>query len=210
MIPARFVLFAVLLLLAAIPPAASTLVLSDVSYTPTAPLVPGSQQHSVATFAIIPSGATTFPSGHSLQMQTNLLNAKWTIQVTQDGRNAAQQTASGNAAFVSGGLLSYSTNHDIGLIVTLDGTVPQGATSPFMVLDVVEIDNTGNVVPGSEITLTQPVAGQTATGTATVVPTLTPPLVPTATQPARAPGFAIAAALFALGAIALLSYRRTA
>ncbi len=177
-------LSAVILLLALLPPVSATLILSDVAFTPNAPLVPGSQQHMVAQYAIIPSGSTTFAKGHELQMQTGLSNAKWSIQVTLDGRNAAYQTASGNAAFVNGEILSYSTNHDVGMIVTIDGLVPQDATSPLMVLQIDEIDNSGNIIPGSTLTISQPVAGQAPAGTP--VPTLTLPLVTPASQSTKA------------------------
>ena len=112
------------------PAVSATVVLSSDSFTPNPPLVPGTQQHVVATYAIIPSGSTTFAKGHSLQMVTDLSAAKWSIQVTLDGRNAAQQSASGDAAFVNGELLSYSTNHDVGMIVTIDGHGPADLKRP--------------------------------------------------------------------------------
>ena len=209
MIRTRLVLVSViLLLLASIPPVASTQVLSDVSFTPTGPLVAGSQQHVVATYAIIPSGATTFPTGHSLQMQTDLVNAKWSIQVTLDGVNAAHQSANGNAAFVNGELLSYSTNHDVGLVVTIDGTVPKTESDQLMVLQVKEIDNSGNVVPGSVITISQPMAGQPDPATTVAVPTHTHPLVTPGAKPTKSPGFASGVCSVSLGAGLLLWLRR--
>ncbi|MDO9324983.1 MAG: hypothetical protein Q7T80_08525, partial [Methanoregula sp.] len=90
----------VLLLLVA--PAAATYALTDVSYAPNPPLVIGGQQQVTAMFYIGPSGSTTFIKDHELQMQTDLVNARWNIQVIQNGRNAAQQSASGSAAFVNG------------------------------------------------------------------------------------------------------------
>ena len=185
-------LFLVLALLAIlITPTAATVVLSSSSCTPDGPLLPGGQEHVVAQYSIIPSGATTFAKNHELQMQTGLVGARWSIQVTLDGRNAAQQNAQGSVAFVNGEILSYSTNHDVGMIVTIDGTVPQGAANPVLVVSVEELDNSGNVVPGSLITLTRPVAGQTQIAVPSAVPTLTPQLIPT-TVPTRSPGFALA------------------
>ena len=177
-----------LLILAVIPPVSSTVILSDVSFTPTGPLAGGSQQHVVATYAIIPSGATTFATGHSLQMETDLVGAKWSIQVTLDGRNAAQQSATGNVAFVNGELLSYPTSHDVGMIVTIDGTVPQTEDAQLMVLQLEELDNSGNLVPGSVITINQAMAGQPVP--ISVVPTLTPPVVTPAVPVTKSPGFA--------------------
>jgi hypothetical protein len=171
-------------------PANAGLVLSDLSFAPDAPLVPGGQQGVAATYAVIPAGSATFSRGHELQIETGLLHAQWTIQVTLDGRDAARQTASGSAAFVNGALLSYSTDHDVGLVVTVDGTVPPDASAPLSVLQLTEIDNAGNVVPGSALTISQPVAGPASPGVTSAIPTLTPPLV-TTTVPKAAPGFAM-------------------
>lgn len=178
-------------------PAAATVVLSTVSVMPDAPLAPGTQQNVVATYAIIPSGSTTFAPGHSLQMQTNLTGATWTIQVTLDGRDAARQTASGSTAFVNGELLSYGTNRDIGIIVTVDGTVPANASGSLTVLTVKELDNGGNVVPGSILAISQPVAGPATPQATCVLPTLTPPLA-TTPLPKGSPGFAVPVAITAL------------
>jgi hypothetical protein len=209
MIRTRLILVSLLvLLLVVFCPVASTLVLSEVSFTPQGPLVTGSRQQVIATYPIIPSGATTFATGHSLQLQTDLMDAKWSIQVTLDGRNAAQQSANGNAAFVNGELLSYSTNHDVGMVVTIDGTVPATPSDQLMVLQVEEIDNSGNVVPGSVITVSQPMVGQPAPAGTSAIPTRTSPVVTPAAQPTKAPGFAVSAALGMLGAMILLAYRR--
>lgn len=200
---------ALILLLACAPTATATLVLADVAFTPNAPLVPGSGQQMVAQYAIIPSGSTTFARGHELQMQTGLSNAKWSIQVTLDGRNAAQQSASGNAAFVNGEILSYSTNHDVGMIVTINGLVPQDATNPLMVLQIEEIDNSGNIVPGNTLTISQPVAGVGPVVSSTPVPTLTRPLATPVSQPTKAAGFPAGAVIAVLVAgILVAGYRR--
>jgi hypothetical protein len=188
-----------LLLLAT--PAAATFALSDVSYTPNPPLVIGGQQHVTATYYIGPSGSTTFIKGHELQMQTDLVKALWNIQVLQNGRNAAQQSASGSAAFENGALLSYPNNIDVSLAVTINGVVPQTQSDQVMLLQVEEIDNTGNIVPGSAITLSQPVAGQAATALQTALPTLTPPVIPL--SPTKSAGFSMTAGILA-SALALL------
>ncbi len=201
--------YSLLIVILAVPglllsPVAATLVLSDVAFTPNAPLAPGGQQQVVAQYAIIPSGSTTFARGHSLQMQTNLTRVRWTIQVTLDGRDAARQTVSGSVAFVNGEILSYSTEHDVGLVVTIDGTVPADAAGSLPVLAVEELDNGGNVVPGSVLAVSQPVAGSVTTASTSVLPTLTPPLA-TTTLPKGSPGFAAPLGIISLlGAILLV------
>ena len=187
------------ILLLFVPPAIAGLVPSGVSFTPDAPLVPGGRQHVVATYAVIPP----FSRGHSLQIQTDLTRAQWIIQVTLDGRDAARQTASGSVAFVNGALLSYSTDHDVGIVVTVDGTVPPEASGALMALQAEELDNAGNVIPVSVYAVSQPVAGPASPAATSVVPTLTPPPV-TTTVPKAAPGFAMPAVVSALIAAVLL------
>jgi hypothetical protein len=184
-------------------PASAGLVLSDVSFSPDAPLVPGGQQGVVATYTVIPAGSSTFSPGHELQIGTGLLDAQWTMQVTLDGRNAARQTGSGSVVFVNGALLSYSTDHDVGMVVTVDGIVPQNAGGSLSVLQITELDNAGNAVPGSNLTISQPVAGASPAATS-VIPTLTPPLA-TTTVPGAAPGFAVPAIVAAVIAAVLLT-----
>ena len=198
-----FTSLATLLLL--VTPAAAMLALSGLSLLPGAPLVPGGQQHLTARFTLSPSGATTFIRSHELQMQTDLAEARWNIQVLLDGRNAARQSATGSAAFVNGEILSYSTNHDISLEVTIDGVIPQSQGDQVMVLQAEEIDNAGNVVPGSVITLSQPVAGQPATAVQTALPTLTPIIVPP--SPTASAGFPVTAGLLAFALVVVIMAR---
>ena len=196
---------ALVVVLLQVMPADATMALTDVAYTPTPPLLIGSQQHVTAKYYLGPSGATTFIPGHQLQMQTGLANARWNIQVIPDGRNAAQQSASGSAVFVNGALLSYSTNSDVSLEVTIDGVVPQTQGGQVMVLQVKEIDNSGSVVPGSVITISQPVAGQPATAVQTAFPTLLPPIVPP--SPTMSAGFPFTTSIFAIGLVLIILFR---
>ena len=184
----RSLLCACILLLFLVLPAAASPLLASESFTPNPPLVPGDSSRLVATF-VIPSG-TTFPRSHNLQLQTDLVDARWTIQVTLNGNNAARQTASGSSAFINGEIISYSVNNDVAFTVTVTGTVPGTATGTVTVLDLVEIDNTGSIVPGSEIVISEPVAGTNSATGDTAVPTLTPPPVTTLPPVTRSPGFA--------------------
>ncbi|WP_292416875.1 hypothetical protein, partial [Methanoregula sp.] len=177
-----------LLLLIVVVPAAASPLLASESFTPNPPLSPGGPQEVVATFTI-PSG-TTFPRDHEIQMTTQLENAKWNIQVVVDGHNSAQQTASGTAAFINGMVLSYSVNHDVRFTVTVSGTVPSAATGSVTVIDLVEIDNTGNIIPGSEILVSQPLAWSSTTPALTTPPPLTPPPAPAPPAATTSPAFA--------------------
>jgi hypothetical protein len=181
-------------------PVVATLVLSSESLTPaTIPLVPGTDQKVDVNIAIIPSGATTFEKGHSLQIQTGLDFAKWNMQVFTDMIPAAQQSAEGSALFVNGYLLSYTTNRDVSVSVTVEGTVPDDPGATITLLVVQELDNSGMPVPGSIITISQPVAATAGTPVAaTVFGTKTSP-EKTAPVPAptRAGGFCPVAGLIA-------------
>jgi len=195
-----------LLLLVVFVPAAASPMLASESFTPNPPLTPGGQQEVVVTFAI-PSG-TTFPRDHEIQMTTQLESAKWNIQVVVDGHNSAQQTASGTAAFINGMVLSYSVNHDVRFTVTVTGTVPKAATGSVTVIDLIEIDNTGNAIAGSEIIVSQPVAGSFTTPAITTVPTQTPPLTTASPAVTRSPAFSSVIAIFASGTAGIVWMRR--
>ena len=202
-----FVSLALVVVLLQVIPVDATMALTDVTYTPTPPLVIGSQQHMTARYYLGPSGATTFIPGHQLQMQTELVNARWDIQVLLNGRNAAQQSASGSTAFVNGALLSYSPDNDVSLEVTIDGIVPRTQGGQVIVLQVKEIDNSGSVVPGSEITISQPVAGEPATTLQTTLSTPTPSLVPP--SPTQSAGFPVTLGILAIILVVLILFRRS-
>jgi hypothetical protein len=190
-------------------PAAATLVLTKESFLPAPPPVAGSGQLAVNTIAIIPTGATTFSRYHTLQMQTDLVNARWNIQVIVNGIPAAQQSASGTAAFVNGYLLSYPTTSDLSFTVAINGTVPASAGTTMTVLQVTELDNGGAPVPGSSITVSAPLMSPPPVNeTSPTVPFTTPPVATTA--PARSAGFLSAGSLFASGtAAAVYGYARS-
>jgi hypothetical protein len=199
-------LCALIVLVLQITPVTATFTLSGQSYLPNPPLVVGGHQQVTTTYYIGPSGATTFIPGHQLQMQTDLTIAQWNIQVIQNGRNAAQQTASGSVAFVNGALLSYPNNNDVSLSVTIDGVVPQTQGDHVMVVQVKEIDNSGNVVPGSEITINQPVAGQPAITTQTVLSTPAPTSIPP--SPTTSEGFPVILGILAISVLVIIRYRK--
>jgi hypothetical protein len=182
------------------PVEAASMTLTNINYTPPLPIVTGNQQHVIAKYYLGPSGATTFIPGHQLQMQTELVNARWNIQVLLNGLNAAHQSASGSTAFVNGALLSYSLNNDVSLEVTIDGFVPLTKDGQIVILQVKEIDNSGSVVPGSETTISQPTVGEPATTLQTMYPP--PTLPPVHPAPTAAVGFPLT---LGIGAIIVVS-----
>jgi hypothetical protein len=84
--------------------------------------------------------------------------------------------------------------------------VPQTKSDQVMLLQVEEIDNSGTVVPGSVIALSQPVAGQPVTPVQAALPTLTPPVV--LPSPTKSAGFSLVAGILALGLAIVIMVRR--
>jgi hypothetical protein len=101
---------------------------------------------------------------------------------------------------VNGALLSYSLNNDVSLEVTIDGFVPLTQDGQIVILQVKEIDNSGSVVPGSETTISQPIAGEPATTLQTMYPP--PTLPPVHPSPTTAVGFPLT---LGIGAIIVVS-----
>jgi hypothetical protein len=166
------ILGSVVLLLAR--PAAATLVLSHASLAPQGlPLSPLQDLGVDARIAIIPSGARTFAIGHSLQLETDLAGARWSTGVLVDGIPADREGGTGRVVFLSGFVLSYPTYRDVALEVSVEGTVPRDAGPDITVLTIKELDNQGMPVPGSTITIAEPVAAPASPPAP--VPTTAPP-----------------------------------
>ena len=165
-------------------PAAATLVLSGSSLMPgTLPLFPDQGRKVDAIITIIPSGGRTFAIGHSLQMETDLLDARWNTSVIVDGYTGDQEASTGRVAFINGFVLSYPTDHDVSLVISVSGTVPQTAEGGVMLMRVRELDNGGSVVPGSTVMIEEPVATPTGLPLTETSPVVTPVPVKTTASP---------------------------
>jgi hypothetical protein len=194
-------------------PAGATLVLSGTTLSPPGlPLVTSQELSVDARISIIPSGAKTFSSGHNLQMETDLADARWSTVVFVDGIPADREGGTGGVVFISGFVLSYPTYRDVALEVTVEGTVPGEVAPEITVLRIRELDNGGAPVPGSAVLVTGQVSTPpTVPGTDTIPEVTTPFLPPTPSpQPTRAGGFTFLAGLIAAGSLvtARSLYRR--
>ena len=195
----------VLCLFAVAAPVSATIALTDVTLTPPdVPLAPHQGLTADTRISIIPSGARTFTSGHTLQLETDLLDARWNTVVLTDGIPADTESGQGSVMFLNGFILSYPTNRDVALEVTVAGTVPDGVSSTT-VLMVKELDNSGTPVPGSTATVTEPVLAPAPTRVTTPAPVTAPPSPspsPPSPAPTRAgvvPLLAVLAAILATG-----------
>jgi hypothetical protein len=205
------ILGAVVLLLAS--PAGATLVLSGTGLSPQGlPLARGGDLRLDARIAIIPSGARTFATGHSLQLETDLANARWTTGVLVDGIPADREDGTGRVVFISGFVLSYPTNRDVALEVAVEGIVPEDAGPDITVLMVRELNNQGMPVPGSVVTIAEQVEAPAMASTPTPEPTLIPPAPET--SPVSPPttkaggGYGWPAGLLAAGAPIIIRFFR--
>ena len=169
----RYILLLVavgVLCLGEVPPVTATFIVSGQSFHPAPPVTPGTLENATITYAMIPTGATTFSRTHSLQMQTSLWEAHWIIQVFVNGIPQANQTATGSAAFMSGYLLSYPTTDDVSFNVSLTGTIPLGEGTNVTLLQVNEIDTTGGTAPLGSSTVSLPLVVTSTAGSSTPLP----------------------------------------
>ncbi|HUK39316.1 MAG TPA: hypothetical protein VLV30_09400 [Methanomicrobiales archaeon] len=193
-------------------PAAATLVLSGTTLTPpSVPLAPGQGLTAVVRISVIPSGSRTFSQGHNLQMETDLTGGRWSSVVYSDGIPADRENGQGRVFFLPGFVLSYTTNHDIAIEITVQGTVPAGNV-PVTVMTVKELDNSGMAVAGGTIAVIEPVSAISPAPTeqvtpATSAPSPSPSSSPSPAQPspstARIPGFGWETALAGVGFLSL-------
>jgi hypothetical protein len=189
---------AIVLLLLLTAPTSAVLVIatSDVS-PPVTALKPGTPATVTATVAISPSGETTFSEGHSLQLETNLIAPQWTVQVVVDGYPNARFTQSTKYISVNGFLLSFSTNRDVEVQITVSGDTPTSGN----LLAVTELDNAGKPVPGSAVAIAAPAFPVTTRPIATAAPTTIPT---TAATPSRPASVAFAPIIVVVVAVAVL------
>ena len=111
--------------------------------------------------------------------------------------------------FLNGLALSYPTNRDVALDVTVAGTVPDGVSSTTVLL-ARELDNSGTPVPGSMVTVTEPVLAPVPARVTTLAPATAPPSPspsPPSPAPTRAGVVPLPAVLAAILAMALLRMR---
>jgi hypothetical protein len=185
----------VLVLLLGILPVSASFVFQNVVLNPSAtPLYPGQKQSASARLVIIPQGGTTtFIESNQLQLSTQLNEAQWNVQVMVNGVPAAKIPANGNTVFINGFLLSYPLTSDVTVSVEVNGMVPNSGGPGITLIEAVQLNNAGQVVPGSTQTIT---GSFTATGT-TSLPVTTSPVTtekPSA-APTTTPGFTLFAGI---------------
>lgn len=164
---ARYSLLILFLAAICLSPAFALQDLREVDLSPASlVLPPGTRLNASAEIGILPSGASTFPGGHTLVLSTDLLDARWDVSVMVDGHQAAVIPKQGDVVFINGFLLSYPDNRDVAVTIAVEGDVPELPDKQrFNVLRLMELNNQGSPVGGSD---------QQVTRTASRLPTLTP------------------------------------
>ncbi len=100
----------------------------------------------------IPDGGMTFSSSNTLDMFTDLENARWSYSTVLDGNANPPLTDNGNSVDINGWVLSYPSRRDLTILVNLTGEVPAVSATGKKTLVKVGVYNGGNeVYPGSAV-----------------------------------------------------------
>jgi len=128
--------------------------LASVNVNPTGSLTPGTPVVVAFTVNFASSGSDTFPSGDTLQMVTDLDKPAWTYTLLLNGVENPRPQAAGRLLQLSGWDLDYpASSVEESLRITLEGNAPTvTTTSNKTLIDIVELDNNANPLPGSEVT----------------------------------------------------------
>jgi hypothetical protein len=117
----------------------------------------------------------TFPSGSDLVMTTDLVNPTWSYTITtSDGGSAVTPGFYNQTLDLSGIILSYQGHGSEVMSVTLTGKTPVvNTTSSKTMLNAYEVDKTGMVVTGSQVTKTAVISDSLQAPAATTTTTST-------------------------------------
>ena len=142
----------VLFLIVGIQIAAGVTVLNPV-INPTGDLTAGTNVSVSFKIDMTPSGSDTFPKGDTLQIFTDLNNAKWTVTMIRDGVEHPVPQEFGRSVYLSGWVLSYPASVQESLRVSLEGSVPSVTRSMNRTIVLVqELDGNNAVIPASIVT----------------------------------------------------------
>lgn len=127
--------------------AVSAFAVSSITIDPSGSMTPGTPVIVSFRVDFTATGDVTFPSDNELQMTTDLEKPKWTITLVRDGVDEPQPDNSGRAITVSGWVLSYPSEVEESLRVTMEGTAPPVTTTANKtIIQVQEFDSHNNLV----------------------------------------------------------------
>ena len=186
----RFFL-ALFLLCAGIAPCVSAFSVSSTNVNPLGYQAPGTPMTVNASIDFFPKGNVTFPLANELHMSTDLVDPSWAPVVVLDGRETHLPQETGESVVVPALYLSYPSEQNVRLLVTVTGNIPANPTSDQDLLKVQEMDSGKNIVstphlampevpvmppstPAIPATLSTPTKKPTIKKTFTPIPTETP------------------------------------
>ncbi len=130
--------------------AVSAFAVSSITVDPSGSLVPNTPVIVSFNIDFSAEGDETFPSTNELQMITDLEKPKWTYTLVLDGVETPQPSDSGRILSVSGWILSYPSNKEESLKVTVQGTAPSvEQTSNKTIIKIQEVDSHNNIITSS-------------------------------------------------------------
>jgi hypothetical protein len=120
---------------------------------PTGDLTAGANVSTSFKIDMTPSGSDTFPKANTLQIFTDLNNAKWTVTMIRDGVEHPIPQEFGRSVYLSGWILSYPSTIQESLRISLEGTVPSVTKSMNKTIVLVqELDGNNAVIPATIVT----------------------------------------------------------
>jgi len=129
------------------------ILVGNIAITPSSNLVSGETPvRSTFTVNFIPSGGETFPDSHTLQLASEMDSPSWTYAIILDGIENPSKTEIGQNININGWLLSYPSNRELSIKVTMEAKAPVvQSTQEKIVMAVLELDNQGTSISGSEV-----------------------------------------------------------
>lgn len=133
--------------------AAAYAIVGNVGIAPATDFISGETHVSVSFMIDFPaSGGETFSSEDSLQMSTDLTDARWSPVLILDGIETQQPDEVGSNVNINGWELSYPAKRDVSMKVTMEGTAPVVSNSENKtILRVATLSAKNTVAPGSEV-----------------------------------------------------------
>ena len=132
---------------------AAAVTVSNPVINPAGDLTAGANVSTSFKIDMTPSGTDTFPKGNTLQVFTDLNNAKWTVTMIKDGVEQPVPQEFGRSVYLSGWVLSYPSSIKESLRISLEGSVPSVTKSMNKTIVLVqELDGNNAVIPASIIT----------------------------------------------------------
>lgn len=133
-------------------PAVSAFTVEGLTIDPSGSLTPNTPVTVKFKIGFSASSDLTFPSGSDLVLTTDLTSPKWTYSLVLDDVENPREPVGGKTLELSGFELSYPSNIDEQIAVTLEGTTPTvSVTTEKIMVNVKEIDSNGNAITSSMV-----------------------------------------------------------